>query len=103
MKTLKTSLFLAIRSTVVAIVFFGLMGMPSASSALEAKTASDIVTLRSTNGSEPACPVLGTLFVQQFPDGTVAPSTFSVPAGKVFVVTSFQWFVLGGGGAPSAM
>ena len=96
MKTLKTTLFIAVRSTVVAIVFFGIMGLPSASLALEAKTASDIVTLRGS--PESACPVTGVRFTQQFPDGTDATSNFSVPAGQVFVVTSFQWF-LGGGSA----
>ena len=60
--------------------------------------ASQLITVASSTS---ACNISGTFKVntQQNPDGTTTP--FSVPAGLVFVVTSYDWF-LASSGSPGA-
>ncbi len=53
---------------------------------------SQIVTLARSNTT---CATAGFIrMIEKLPDGTTAGADFDVPAGQVFVVTSFQWFVL---------
>ncbi len=96
MKKVKDTPFSAIRWSVVTLVFLSLTVMVSAASALEPKKASDIVTLESNVFPDPTCEEGSFSFVELFPDGTTDSSRFSVPRGKVLVVTSIHLIVASG-------
>ena len=89
----------SIRCTAVGLGL--LLATSAAGAVLAPKKASDVRTVYGTAAASPACPGTGGWLllddVSNY-DGTFTP--FSIPAGSVFVVTSWEWVVLGA--TPSA-
>lgn len=79
-----------LRSLVVASCAV-LLTTTHAAGAVTAKKPSELRTVRGDSETSAACFATGgfRVDVRQLPDGTTAP--FSIPAGFVFVITSWDW------------
>jgi hypothetical protein len=74
----------------LAGLFFVLALTPRAALALSAAKSSDLVTLESSGGNDPACPHSGTPFATRvLADGTRA--AFTIPPKRVLVITSVDY------------